>query len=417
MLGTGTLTLDATTDVTNTGGHITVDALGTLALNAASITEGNLEVLGTLTSAAATDALHNVTVDNDANIEVLGTGTLTLDLATSVDNTGGTITVDALGTLALNDASITDGNLEVLGTLTSAAATDALHNVTVDNDANIEVLGTGTLTLDQATSVDNTGGKIEADTGATLDLTNATIIGGLLTGSGTIALIGNGSESPPEGSSGHPVRIESGPTVRVNPGPPPNLKETIGRVESRAQILGAEPPPTTPNGTIPSPLKAFSLAKNGLLNLQRRGAVPGDPLVGDLDASALTGALTVTTGDATDNTISITTGSAATSITDSFSSDTVTVDATALANNTLLTLTGSAAFAVTGLKGDLDAQRADRRPDGDDRRCHRQHHIDHDWLGGDLDHRQLQYRYGDGERDGAGQQYGADADRHRRISR
>ena len=39
-------------------------------------------------------------------------------------------------------------------------------------------------------------------------------------------------------------------------------------------------------------------------------------LVGDIAAGSLTGALTVTTGDATDNTISITTGSAATSITD-----------------------------------------------------------------------------------------------------
>ena len=57
-------------------------------------------------------------------------------------------------------------------------------------------------------------------------------------------------------------------------------------------------------------------------------------LAGDLDASGLTGALTVTTGDATDNTISITTGSAATSITDSFNTDTVTVTATALAQNT-----------------------------------------------------------------------------------
>ena len=43
----------------------------------------------------------------------------------------------------------------------------------------------------------------------------------------------------------------------------------------------------------------------------------------------------MTTGDATDNTIAITTGSAATSITDSFNTDTVTVTATALAQNTV----------------------------------------------------------------------------------
>ena len=45
-------------------------------------------------------------------------------------------------------------------------------------------------------------------------------------------------------------------------------------------------------------------------------------LIGNITAGSLTGALTVTTGDATDNTISITTGSAATSITDSFNTDT-----------------------------------------------------------------------------------------------
>ena len=37
-------------------------------------------------------------------------------------------------------------------------------------------------------------------------------------------------------------------------------------------------------------------------------------LIGNINAGALTGALNVTTGDATDNTIAITTGSAATAI-------------------------------------------------------------------------------------------------------
>ena len=51
----------------------------------------------------------------------------------------------------------------------------------------------------------------------------------------------------------------------------------------------------------------------------------------------------------------ITTGSAATSITDNFGTDTVTVTATALAQNTDLTLAGSAAETVTGLVGDIAA--------------------------------------------------------------
>ena len=62
----------------------------------------------------------------------------------------------------------------------------------------------------------------------------------------------------------------------------------------------------------------------------------------------------MTTGDATDNTIAITTGSAATSISANFNSDIVTVNATALAQNTTLTLSGSAAETVTGLVGNLN---------------------------------------------------------------
>ncbi|MGA8001649.1 MAG: M10 family metallopeptidase C-terminal domain-containing protein, partial [Pseudolabrys sp.] len=78
-------------------------------------------------------------------------------------------------------------------------------------------------------------------------------------------------------------------------------------------------------------------------------------LVGDIAAGTLTGALTVTTGDAADNGISITTGSAATAITDNFNTDTVTVNATALTANTL-TLSGSAAATVTlGTGGNLAA--------------------------------------------------------------
>jgi uncharacterized membrane protein YeaQ/YmgE (transglycosylase-associated protein family) len=102
-------------------------------------------------------------------------------------------------------------------------------------------------------------------------------------------------------------------------------------------------------------VNATALAQNTALTLIGSAAETVTGLVGDIAASSLTGALTVTTGDATDNTISITTGSAATSITDSFNTDTVTVTATALAQNTALTLAGSAAEVVTGLVGDIAA--------------------------------------------------------------
>ena len=51
----------------------------------------------------------------------------------------------------------------------------------------------------------------------------------------------------------------------------------------------------------------------------------------------------------------IATGSAATSVTANGANDTVTVDATTLANNTTLTLVGSAAEVVSGLIGNITA--------------------------------------------------------------
>ena len=143
-------------------------------------------------------------------------------------------------------------------------------------------------------------------------------------------------------------------------------------------------------------VNATALAQNTALTLAglRPRSVTG--LVGDIAAGSLTGALTVTTGNAADNGISITTGSAATSITASGASDMVTVNATALAKNTALTLMGSAAEVVTGLVGDIAAgsltgaltvTTGDATDNGIS---------DHDRLGRDLDHRKRRKRYGDG---------------------
>ena len=101
-------------------------------------------------------------------------------------------------------------------------------------------------------------------------------------------------------------------------------------------------------------VNATALANNTALTLTGSAAEVVTGLIGNITAGS-TGALTVMTGDATDNTIAITTGSAATWITDSFNTDTVTVTATALADNVALTLAGSAAETVTGLQGDLTA--------------------------------------------------------------
>ena len=102
-------------------------------------------------------------------------------------------------------------------------------------------------------------------------------------------------------------------------------------------------------------VNASALGQNTTLTLVGSAAETVTGLVGDIAAGSLSGALTVTTGNAGDDGISIATGSAATSITANGGSDVITVNASALGQNTTLTLVGSAAEMVTGLVGDIAA--------------------------------------------------------------
>ena len=151
---------------------------------------------------------------------------------------------------------------------------------------------------------------------------------------------------------------------------------------------------------------------NTLLTLSGSAAFVVTGLKGDLDASALTGSLTVTTGDNTiDNGITITTGSAATSITASGASDIVTVHASVLAQNTLLTLSGTAAFVVDGLVGDLERLGLSGTLTVTTGNAAGQRHHHHHRVGGDLDHGERRQRHHHGSRVGAGAKHPADADR------
>ena len=131
-------------------------------------------------------------------------------------------------------------------------------------------------------------------------------------------------------------------------------------------ITGTGATSVTDSNGVTLNVNATALANNTALTLVGSAAETVTGLVGNIAAGSLTGALTVTTGDAADNGISITTGSAATSITASGAGDIVTVTATALAQNTALTLAGSAAETVTGLVGNHRGRLSDRCADSDD---------------------------------------------------
>jgi Ca2+-binding RTX toxin-like protein len=121
-------------------------------------------------------------------------------------------------------------------------------------------------------------------------------------------------------------------------------------------ITDSGPTSITDSGGSVLAVNAAALANNTALTLSGSTAEKVTSLVGDISASGLTGALTVTAAqNNADHGIAITTGSGATSITDNFSTDTVTVNASALGNNAVLTLGGAANDVVTGLIGDVSA--------------------------------------------------------------
>ncbi|MBR0851887.1 FecR domain-containing protein, partial [Bradyrhizobium diazoefficiens] len=233
VLANGALTIDQGSSVTNSG-NVTVDASGKLTVNGASITgvgtvtgNGEIDLTGNAVLSGGTlnnnaglkvsntgNALHNETVANSATgaIEVLANGALTIDQGSSVTNSGN-VTVDTSGKLTVNGANITgagtvtgNGEIDLTGNavlsggvLNNNAALkvsntgNALHNETVTNSAagTIEVLANGALTIDQGSSVTNSG-NVTVDTSGKLTVNGANVTGaGTVTGNGEIDLTGN----------------------------------------------------------------------------------------------------------------------------------------------------------------------------------------------------------------------------------
>src|SRR5258707_11510834 len=92
---------------------------------------------------------------------------------TTVNNTGGTVTIDALSTLDLDGGdSITNGALGNSGTL-DATGTNGLHGMAITNSGTLESTG-GVLTIDGSNSTFSNSGTLEAN-GGELDLTNDTL--------------------------------------------------------------------------------------------------------------------------------------------------------------------------------------------------------------------------------------------------
>ncbi|MFN5118595.1 MAG: beta strand repeat-containing protein, partial [Cyanobacteriota bacterium] len=101
-------------------------------------------------------------------------------------------------------------------------------------------------------------------------------------------------------------------------------------------------------------IDASVLSEDGSLSASGAASQEVSGVVATIDASGLSGELTVTTGDSTDNAILISTGSNDTTIIATGSDDTISVDGDVMLDNTMLELSGGASFVVTNLEGNAD---------------------------------------------------------------
>ena len=209
------LTLDQLTMVDNSTGAIAIDGTGMLTLDDAAISGGTVTNNGTLTldgkTALKSGTLHNYSqinvsstvneldsenITNASGIAILALGVLTLDHLTTVDNTGGIITVYGTGKLALNDATINGGTINDYSAAPSPSGSIVAGDIDVTgsstisgahlNNGQVTIESGIVLTLDSNT-VSGTffadtadGATIQVDGDTILKLSDVTINGGII---------------------------------------------------------------------------------------------------------------------------------------------------------------------------------------------------------------------------------------------
>ena len=328
----------------------------TLAGSAAETVTG---LQGDLTATGVSGALNVTTVAVASGLSIAtggGSNTITATALTAGQTL--TLTGSSAATMTLS-AGAASGNLAAgtyTGNLTVTGGTGA-NTITVGNGANTITGGGGADILTGGTGSDTFNFSSAVNLGA------ATTIAGNA-GNDTIQM--TAAATLTDASFLHASSIE---TLGLTGASTVTLGANAAGAGIVNVITGTGATSITDSNGVTLDVNAAALANNTALTLTGSAAEVIAGLIGNITAGSLSGALTVTTGDATDNTISITTGSAATSITDSFNTDTVTVNATALAQNTALTLLGSAARggdrAGRGYRGWF----SDRCADGDDGQC------------------------------------------------
>ncbi|GLH80381.1 hypothetical protein SSBR45G_52900 [Bradyrhizobium sp. SSBR45G] len=159
----------------------------------AAISDAELDNTGTIEVSGIGNVLSDDAVTNAGQIIVKAQGGLKLDLDTSIDNAGGVITVEAAAKLTLSEASITGGTVtnDAGGTI-ALTGQAALIGGTLDNFGTLNVSGSGNAFEDETISNANAA-AIAIALGGVLSLAGTSIAGGTIGNDGTIAVIGDSS--------------------------------------------------------------------------------------------------------------------------------------------------------------------------------------------------------------------------------
>jgi len=282
----GTLILE---QATVTSGTITNDSDGEIDLTGmAVLTAGFLGNDGKLKVSGAGNALHNERVTANTTIEILAGAILTVDLNSTIANSGGTLNIDDGGQLVLDGATIDGGTVNdgtAGGTAGLFGAIEIKGSSTFDQDATLnngavtvdagQTLTLDNVTLNGATLTESAGSSIEFD--HTVKLTgDATIQGqsssqlGSITNMGTLDVSGPATLRDVALTNNHVVQIDSGETLNLDnstiTGGTLNIAGTldstgdsfitdvtidnVGNIHVSSGVLTIDPAPFTNSGTI-----------------------------------------------------------------------------------------------------------------------------------------------------------------------
>ncbi|WP_425452570.1 beta strand repeat-containing protein, partial [Sphingorhabdus wooponensis] len=359
---TGTLdvtTVDAPTITIDTGtGDTTVDN--------SAMSDGNVL---TLTGAADT-TVGDTVADIDATGLAGTLGVTTGDAPTITIDTG-------TGDTTVENSAMSDGNV-----LTLTGAADTTVSTTVANIVATGLTGTldvttgnaPTITIDTGTGVTTVENSAMSD-GTELTLTgaadttvtttvadiDATGLAGTLdvtTGNAPTITIDTGTGVTTVENSA----MSDGTELTLTGAADTTVTTTVADIDATGLTgtlgvtTGNAPTITIETGAGDTTVDNDAMLDNAVLTLTGAANTTVGDTVADIDATALTGTLGVTTGDAADGAISIETGSADTTVVTGHASDTVTVDALALLDDNVLTVSGPAAVVVNNDVADINAE-------------------------------------------------------------